>query len=113
MFTGITQRVEFTSKHMHEVSTEPNINDVDQSEQVSEQLQKRNASPEPEEHKRGEVRRVLTFDAVSPLTSPYTEDKSTTYSRDPFKQGTTPHNANDPYESQLYYPPNPSPTHDK
>ena len=36
MFTGTKQRVELTSKHMHEVPAEPKINDVDQSEQVSE-----------------------------------------------------------------------------
>ena len=40
MFTGAKQRVEFTSEHMHEVPTEPKINDVDQSEQISEQPQK-------------------------------------------------------------------------
>ena len=45
MFTGTKQRVEFTSEHMHEVPAEPKINDIDLSEQVSEQPQKRRASP--------------------------------------------------------------------
>ena len=46
MFTGTRQRVEFTSEHIHEMPTESKINDLDHSEQVSEQPQKRKASPE-------------------------------------------------------------------
>ena len=70
MFTGTKQKVEFTSEHMHEVPAEPKINDVDQSEQASEQPQKGRASLKPEEPNRSKVRRVLDFDVVSPLTRP-------------------------------------------
>ena len=85
MFTGTKQKVEFTSEHVHEVPAEPKINDVYQSEQVSEQLQKRRASPEPEEPSREKVRRVLDFDVVSPPTSPNTEISLPPTLRDPFK----------------------------
>ena len=57
--------------------TEPKINDLDQSEQVSEQLQKRKASPETEELNRAKVRKILGFDVVSLPTSPNTDDEST------------------------------------
>ena len=72
MFTGTKQMVEFTSEHVHVVPAEPKINDVDQSEQVSEQPQKRR-DPQPEEPNRAKVRRVLDFDVVSPPTNPNTE----------------------------------------
>ena len=58
---------------MHEVPAEPKINDVDQSEQVSEQPQKRRVSPEPEEPNRAKLRRVLDFDVVNTPPSPNTE----------------------------------------
>ena len=109
IFTGAKQRVEFTSKHVHEVPTEPTINDVGQFEQVSEQWQKRKVSPEPEEHNRTKMRRVLDFDVVTPPTSPDTEMSLPPTPRDPFKQGTTPDNTNDPFESQLNSPAKPSP----
>ena len=70
MFTGTKQKVELTSKHMNEVPAEPKINYVDQSEQVSEQPQKRRASLEPEEPNKAKVRTVTDFDVVSPPTSP-------------------------------------------
>ena len=70
MFTVTKQKVEFTSEHMHEVPAEPNINDVDQSKQVSDQPQKRRASPKLEEPNRAKVRGVLDFDVVSPPTNP-------------------------------------------
>ena len=66
IFTGTKQRIKITSEHVHEVPTEPKINDVDQSEQVSEKPQKRKPSPEPEDSNRAKVRRVLDFDVVSP-----------------------------------------------
>ena len=100
MFTGTKQRVEFSSKYLYDVSTEPKINDVDQSGHVSEQQQKRKAFPEPEEPKREKVRRVLDFDVVSPPMSRNTEMSLPPTPRDPFKQGTTPDNANDPCEPQ-------------
>ena len=110
MFTGTKQRVEFTSEHVHEMPTEPKINDLDQSEQVSEQPQKRKASSEPEELNKAKVRRVLDFDVVSPPTSPNTEMSLPPTPRDPFKQGTTPDNAND--SSHPYNPANPSPIYE-
>ena len=58
---------------MQEVPAESKINAVDQSEQESDQLQKRRTSPKPEEPNRAKVRRVLHFDVVSPPRSPTTE----------------------------------------
>ena len=92
--------------------TEPKINYVDQSEQVSEQPQKREASPEPEEPNRAKARRVLDFDVVSPPTSPNPEMSLPPTPRGPFRQDTTPDNANDPCESQPNSPVIPSSTHE-
>ena len=68
-FTGTKQEVKFTSKHVHKVLAEPKINNLDRSEQVSEQPQKRRTSPEPEELNTVKVRRVLDFNVASPPTS--------------------------------------------
>ena len=113
MFTGTKQEVELTSEHINEVPAECKINNADQSEQVSEQPQKRRASPEPEEPNTAKVRRVLDFDVVSPPTSPNTEMSLPPTLRDPFKQGTTPDNADDSCESQPNSPATPSSAHTK
>ena len=103
-FTGTKQRVEFTSKHVHEVSTEPKINDVDQSEQSIWTTTVRKGLPWTR-------RSIIDFDVVSPPTSPNTEINLSPTPWDPFKQATTPDNANDPCESQPNSPGNQSPTH--
>ena len=85
MFTHTKQKVEFTSEHVHKVPAEPKINYVDQSDQVSEQPQKRRASPEPEEPNRAKVRRLLDSNVVSPPASPNTEMSLLPTPRDQFK----------------------------
>ena len=61
MFTGTKQTVEFTSEHVQEVPAEPKINAVDQSEQVSEQPQKRRPSPKPGEPNRAKCEKSPRF----------------------------------------------------
>ena len=52
--------------------------------------------PKPEEPNITNMRRVLEFDVESPPTSPNTDMSLPPTPRDPFKQGTTPDNANYP-----------------
>ena len=58
------------------------------------------------------MRRVLEIDVVNPPTSPNTEMSLPPTPGDPFKQGTTPDNANDPCKSQPNSTANPLPTHE-
>ena len=118
MFTVTKEKVEFTYEHMHEVPAQPKINGVDQSKQVSEQLQKRRAFQEPEEPNRAKVRRVVDFDVVSPPKSPNTEMSLPHTPRDPFNRAQhlimpiTPVSLSQTAQ-QIHHPPMRSPTNTK
>ena len=101
MFTGTKKRVEFTSEHVYEVPKEPASNqkdadqsthereqpqEVNQTDEIPKQQQKRKASPEAEEPRHAKVRWVLNFE--SPPTSPASEMGLPPTPRDPFKEGT-------------------------
>ena len=125
VFTETKERVEFTSEHVYEVPKEADSNqkkadqsthepeqpqEVNQTDEVPKQQQKRKASTEAEEPRHAKMRQVLNFEST--LTSHASEMDLPPTPRDPFKKGTRSKNAEDPCPSPPGSPASLSPTHE-